>query len=72
MTTKKSASSEALTDTLVERVEKLVEAHKRPLLTTAPITDAVGELALRIGALEAAVREIALEVQMLSRSGRSG
>jgi len=48
---------------LIERVDKRVQANKRPLLSTAPITDAVGELALRIDALEAAVREIAREVQ---------
>lgn len=69
MATKKSASSETLADTLVERVEKLVEANKRPLLSTAPITDAVGELASRIDALEEAAREIAREVQKLSARG---
>jgi hypothetical protein len=63
---KKSASSETLTDTLVERIDKLVEANKRTLLSTAPLSDAVGELALRIEALESAVQEIALEVQKLS------
>jgi hypothetical protein len=61
--TERRGPSETLTDTLIERVDKLVEANKRPLLSTAPITDAVGELALRIDALEAAVREIAREVQ---------
>jgi hypothetical protein len=50
---------------LLERVDKLVQANKQPLLSTAPITDAVGELALRIDALEKAVREIAVEVQKL-------
>jgi len=53
---------------LLERVEKLVQAH-RPLLSTAPLSDAVGELALRIDALEKAVREIAVEVQKLSAHG---
>jgi hypothetical protein len=48
---------------LIERVDKLVQANKRPLLSTAPLTDGVGELALRIDALEKAVREIAREVQ---------
>jgi hypothetical protein len=67
--TKRSASSETLTGTLLERVDKLVQANKRPLLSTAPISDAVGELALRIDALEKAVREIALEVQKLSAQG---
>jgi hypothetical protein len=70
MGTKKSAPSETLTGTLVERVEKLVRGHKRPLLSTAPVTDAVGELELRIDAVEAAVREIAGEVQKLSARPR--
>jgi hypothetical protein len=48
---------------LIERVDKLVQANKRPLLSTAPRTDAVGELALRFDVLETAVREIAREVQ---------
>ena len=65
MATKRSAPSETLTGTLLERVDKLVQANKQPLLSTAPITDAVGELALRIDALEKAVREIAVEVQKL-------
>jgi len=33
------------------------------VVSRRPITDAVGELALRIDALEAAVREIARDVQ---------
>jgi hypothetical protein len=53
---------------LLERVDELVQAHK-PLLSTAPLSDAVGELALRIDALEKAVREIALDVQKLSARG---
>jgi hypothetical protein len=61
--TERRGPSETLTDTLIERLDKLVEANKRPLLSTAPLTDAVGELALRIDALEKAVREIAREVQ---------
>jgi predicted sugar kinase len=66
--TKRSAPSETLTGTLLERVDKLVQAHK-PLLSTAPLSDAVGELVLRIDALEKAVREIAHEVQKLSANG---
>ena len=57
---------ESLTDTLVERVDKLVQANKRPLRSTTPTTVAVGELAARIEALENAVREIALDVQKLA------
>jgi hypothetical protein len=60
------APLETLTDTLIERVEKLVQANKRPLLSTTPTTVAVGEIAARTEALENAMREIALEVQKLS------
>ena len=52
--------------TLIERVDKLVEASKQPLLSTTPTTDAIGELAARTKALESAMREIALEVQKLN------
>jgi hypothetical protein len=51
---------------MLERVDKLVQANKRPLLSTSPISEAIGELAARIEALEKAIREIALEVQKLS------
>jgi hypothetical protein len=60
------------TDTLIERVEKLVEAGKAPLewgsplLSTTPTSVGVRELAAQVEALENAVREIALEVQKLS------
>jgi hypothetical protein len=60
------APLEALTDTLIERVDKLVQASKRPLLSTTPDSVAVRELAAEVHALENAVREIALEVQKLS------
>jgi hypothetical protein len=65
--TKKAAPPETVTGTLLERVDKLVQANKRPLLSSAPMSDAVGELAARTDALEKAVREIALEVQKLTR-----
>jgi hypothetical protein len=67
--TKRSASSEDLTGTLLERVDKLVQDNKQPLLSTTPMSDAVGELVERTEALEKAVREIALEVQKLSGQG---
>jgi hypothetical protein len=67
--TKRSASSKTLTNTLLERVDKLVQASKEPILSTTPTTDAIGELAARTEALEKAVREIALEVQKLSANG---
>jgi hypothetical protein len=61
-----------LTDTLIERVDKLVHPSNappkwgNPLLSTTPTSLAVRELAVRTEALENAVREIALEVQRLS------
>ena len=58
---------ETLTDTLVERVDRLVQAGKEPLLSTTPTSVAIRELAARSDALERAVREIALEVQKFSR-----
>jgi len=66
---------ETLTDTLIERVDKLVQAGKpplewgSPLLSTTPTSIAVRELAAQTEALEKAVREIALEVQKLSARG---
>ena len=59
-------------DTLIERVEKLLQTGKAPLewgsphLSTTPSSVAVRELAAQVEALEKAVREIALEVQKLS------
>ena len=66
---------ETLTDTLIERVDKLVQAGKaplewgNPLLSTTPTSIAVRELAAQTEALEKAMREIALEVQKLSAQG---
>jgi hypothetical protein len=64
---------ESLTDALMERVDKLVPPASRqqlewgnPLLSTTPTSVAIRDLALRVEALEKAVREIALEVQNLS------
>jgi hypothetical protein len=54
---------ESFTNTLMERVDNLVEADKEPLLATTPPSVVIGELAARIEALENAMREIALEVQ---------
>ena len=56
---------ETLTDTLIERVDSLIEAGAEPLLTTTPTSVAIRELAGRIEALQDAVREIAREVQEL-------
>lgn len=63
----RESPGEEMTDTLMERVERL--ASKRalewghPLLSTTPTAVAIHDLAIRIEALENAVREIALEVQ---------
>jgi hypothetical protein len=63
---------EASTDSLTERLEKLVQARTAPLewgnalLSTTPTSLAIRDLAERTEALEAAVRDIALEVQKLS------
>jgi hypothetical protein len=64
---------ESLTEALMERVDKLVPAPSsqqlewgHPLLSTTPATIAVRELAVRVEALEKALREIALEVESLS------
>lgn len=62
---------EDMTESLMERVERLVNPSKRalewghPLLSTTPTPAAIHDLALRVEALEHAVREIALEVQKL-------
>jgi len=64
--------TQGLVDTLIQRVESLVGGHKpsvewgNPLLSTTPTSMAVRELALRVEALELALREIALEVQKSS------
>lgn len=62
----------AVTDSLVERVDELVHQPDErplvwgnPLLSTTPTSMSIRDLALRIEALEEAVREIAAEVQRL-------
>jgi hypothetical protein len=63
---------ETLTGTLMERVERLVQATKGPAewgdprLSVTPASVAIPQLAAQVEALEQAVREIALEVQKLS------
>jgi hypothetical protein len=63
---------ETSTDTLIERVDELVQASKAPpkwgspLLSVTPTSIAIRQLAAQIEALENALREIALEVQKLS------
>ena len=72
---RRAARLESLTDTLLERVDRLVQATKAPRewgsphLSTTPTSVAIRELAAEIEALQSAVREIALEVQKLSARG---
>lgn len=62
-------------ESLIERVDALVDASKVPLgwgsprLSTTPTSLAVRALAAQVEALERAVREIASEVQKLSAEG---
>ena len=49
----------AFDDTLVEKVERLVDASGRPLRWTSSTTVVIAQLVERIESLEAAVREIA-------------
>ena len=61
-------------DTLMERVNKLIQAVDRPLewghplSSVTPKTLAIQDLASRTQALEDAVREIALEVQKITNA----
>jgi hypothetical protein len=63
---------QTLTETLIERLDKLLQPSNaplewgNPLLSATPTSFAVRELAVRTEALEHAVREIALEIQKLS------
>lgn len=57
---------ETLTDTLIDRVDSLLEVDREPLLATSPASVWIRELAARNDALERAVREIASEVQRLA------
>jgi hypothetical protein len=54
---------ESLTDTLVERVDTLVQVGREPLLSTTSTSVAIRELMARSEALENVVREIAVEVR---------
>ena len=49
----------ALDDTVLEKVESLVDAGRQPLRWTSSTTDVIAHLVERIEALEAALREIA-------------
>jgi hypothetical protein len=52
---------ETLTDTLINRVDSLLEADREPLLSTSPASVWISELAARNDALEQAVRGIEIE-----------
>ena len=70
-----TSTKRVLADTLTERVDTLIQAHKvaaewgSPHLSSTPLSLAVHHLAAEVAALEDAVREIALEVQELSNEG---
>lgn len=59
---------ETLTETLLERMDNLIEARKshQPLLSTTGTSVAIAELVARNEGLEQALRELAVEVQKLS------
>ena len=52
-----------LTETLLDRVDRLIEARKQPVRSTSPSSVVIAELAARVEALEQALREVAGEVQ---------
>src|SRR6267378_1372197 len=66
--TERRAALETLTDTLIERVDKLVHTSSSPpewgspRLSVTPTSIAIRELAEELEALKNALREIALEV----------
>ena len=71
----KGSSAESLTDSLRDRVERLLHPSKplewgHPLVSTTPTSVAIDDLTRRTEALENALREIALEVQKLKDSER--
>jgi hypothetical protein len=57
---------DTLNATLMDRVDEVIRAHQKPILSTTGHQDAIEELARRIVGLEIAVRDIALEVQKLA------
>ena len=59
---------ETLTDTLTERVDKIVRADREMLLSGTAPSLAIRELLARNEAIENAIHEIALEVEKLSRA----
>ena len=60
------AAMEGVYETLADRVDVLIGAHKNPLLTTSGTHGAITEILERLEGLENALREIALEVQEIA------
>jgi hypothetical protein len=56
----------------VDRVEEIVQARKRPLLSTSSRGEVIAALIAQIEALEDALREVADEVARLSNQPASG
>ena len=62
-------STKSFDSSLAEQVHRLLPSHEEPrgwgdpLLSTTPTALAVGNLAVRVEALEWAVRELALQIQ---------
>jgi uncharacterized protein (UPF0335 family) len=62
---------EGVYETLAERVEVLIGAHKHPLLSTTGTQGAITEVIERIEGLERAILEIAREVEELAAPRKS-
>jgi len=62
----KGAGMEDVYETLCQRVDELIGAHKHPLLSTTGTHAAIKELIARNEGLEKAIREIARDVQELA------
>src|SRR5437667_6757494 len=61
---RKEARMGTTAESLYERVDELIQSHKRePLLSTTGTRAAIGELMSRLVGLEEAIHEIALEIQ---------
>ena len=60
------ATLEQLTETLLGRIDRLVEGGKEPISSATGVSVAIRELLYRNDALEQAVREIAREVERVS------
>ena len=65
---------ESLTETLSERVDKLIEAQKgsEPLLTVTPAPVVISELLRRCEGLEHALRAIAADMERVLRDLAAG